>query len=203
MIFSPSFRRTMLVFCGLGLVAGSPARAQFFFPFFDNRPSRPPNAEMRRHPPHEIFRRESERSAARNKLHRPKLKEAERRLKSSNKATALAKAEAPAPAIVEGPPPPYEPQLLRLSELMGALSYLRDLCQAGDGAEFREKMARLLDAETHSETRKDTLAGAFNRGFDDYALTYRACTPSAREVISHYLDESGRIARDIASRSGG
>ena len=43
--------------------------------------------------------------------------------------------------------------------------------QAGDGAEFRDKMARLLEAEAHSEPRKETLAGAFNRGFGDYALT--------------------------------
>jgi uncharacterized protein (TIGR02301 family) len=108
----------------------------------------------------------------------------------------------PTPAPPE-PPPPYEPQLLRLSELMGALSYLRDLCQAGDGAEFREKMSRLLEAETHSETRKETLAGAFNRGFDDYELTYRACTPAAREIVARFLDESARIAKDVANRYGG
>jgi uncharacterized protein (TIGR02301 family) len=108
----------------------------------------------------------------------------------------------PTPTPVEAPPP-YEPQLLRLAELMGALFYLRDLCQAGDGAEFRDKMARLLEAEAHSEPRKETLAGAFNRGFGDYALTYRTCNASAKEVISHYLEESGRIARDIAGRYGG
>ena len=115
-------------------------------------------------------------------------------------------AATPAPAATPTPTetaPPYEPQLLRLAELMGALFYLRDLCQAGDGAEFRDKMARLLEAEAHTEERKATLAGAFNRGFGDYSLTYRSCTATAREVISSYLDESARIARDIASRYGG
>jgi uncharacterized protein (TIGR02301 family) len=116
-------------------------------------------------------------------------------------------AATPAPAVPTPTPtetpPPYEPQLLRLAELMGALFYLRDLCHAGDGEAFREKMARLLEAEAHSEERKATLAGAFNRGFGDYALTYRKCTPSAEEVIAHYLEESGRIARDVAGRYGG
>jgi uncharacterized protein (TIGR02301 family) len=116
-------------------------------------------------------------------------------------------ATTPAPAVPTPTPtetpPPYEPQLLRLAELMGALFYLRDLCHAGDGEAFREKMARLLEAEAHSEERKATLAGAFNRGFGDYALTYRKCTPSAEEVIAHYLEESGRIARDVAGRYGG
>ena len=108
----------------------------------------------------------------------------------------------PSPTPAETPPP-YEPQLLRLAELMGALFYLRDLCHAGDGEAFREKMARLLEAEAHSEERKATLAGAFNRGFGEYALTYRKCTSSAQEVIAHYLEESGRIARDVAGRYGG
>ena len=115
---------------------------------------------------------------------------------------AATPAPTPTPTPVETTPP-YEPQLLRLAELMGALSYLRDLCQAGDGAQFRDKMSRLLEAEAHTEERKAALAGAFNRGFGDYALTYRTCTSNATEVIAHYLEESGRIARDIAGRYGG
>lgn len=107
------------------------------------------------------------------------------------------------PTPAPTPPPPYEPQLLRLAELMGALSYLRDLCGAGDGAQFRDKMARLLDAEARSPERKETLAGAFNRGFGDYEMTYRACTPTARDIVARYLEESARIARDVASRYGG
>ena len=107
------------------------------------------------------------------------------------------------PAPAAEPPPPYEPQLLRLAELMGALSYLRDLCHGGDGGDFHDKMARLLDAEARTPTRKEMLAGAYNKGFGDYQLTYRACTTSAREIIGRYLDESARIARDIAGRYGG
>ena len=117
--------------------------------------------------------------------------------------TKAATPPAPAPAPVVEPPPPYEPQLLRLAELIGALTYLRDLCHEGDGAAFRDKMARLLDAEGRSEERKATLAGAFNRGFGDYQLTYRACTNSAQETVARYLDETSKIARDIATRYGG
>jgi uncharacterized protein (TIGR02301 family) len=108
----------------------------------------------------------------------------------------------PSPTPVAAPPP-YEPQLLRLSELMGALSYLRDLCRDGDGAQFRDKMAKLLEIEARTPERKELLAGAFNRGFGDFELTYRACTASARETIVNYLDETDRIAREVATRYGG
>jgi uncharacterized protein (TIGR02301 family) len=108
-----------------------------------------------------------------------------------------------APAPVIEPPPPYEPQLLRLSELMGALAYLREICGAHDSDAYRAKMASLLEAEAKSEARKDTLAGAYNKGFRDYELYYRVCTPAAREVIARYLDEAAKISNDVATRYGG
>jgi uncharacterized protein (TIGR02301 family) len=112
---------------------------------------------------------------------------------------ASATPEQPAP---EGPPPPYEPQLLRLSEILGALAYLRDVCGARDGDAWRAKMSALLDAEAKSQTRRERLAGAFNRGFRGYEVIYRTCTPNAETVITRYLNEGGRIARDINYRYG-
>jgi uncharacterized protein (TIGR02301 family) len=103
----------------------------------------------------------------------------------------------------EPPPPPYEPQLLRLSEIMGALAYLRDLCGAHDAEAFHAKMAALLAAEATTDARKERLAGAYNRGFQGYALTYRTCTPAAHVVIARFLDEAARVSRDLANRYGG
>ena len=117
---------------------------------------------------------------------------------------AAAPPAAPAPpAPAAEPPPPYQPQLLRLAEIMGALAYLRDLCGAGDGAQFRARMAALLEAQGQSETQRDLLAGAYNRGFEDYAITYRACTPAASEIVTNFLAETARLAGDVANRYGG
>lgn len=99
-------------------------------------------------------------------------------------------------------PPPYEPQLLRLAEMMGALAYLRDLCAAGDGDDWRDKMTVLLNAEAPSGARRDKLIASFNRGFRSYELTYRACTSNAQAMIQRYIDETGRITQDIAYRYG-
>jgi uncharacterized protein (TIGR02301 family) len=93
--------------------------------------------------------------------------------------------------------------LLRLAELMGALSYLRDLCGAHDAEAFHAKMASLLEVEARSETRKESLAGAYNNGFRGYELSYRVCTPAAREIIARFLDEAAKISTDVANRYGG
>jgi uncharacterized protein (TIGR02301 family) len=102
----------------------------------------------------------------------------------------------------EEPAPPYEPQLLRLSELLGALTYLQDLCGGQKGDIWRDKMTALMDAETQNETRRERLAGAYNRGFTGYELNYRECTPNAQAIITRFLNESGRIARDVTRRYG-
>ena len=123
-------------------------------------------------------------------------------------AKPTAPAAKPSPAAPQSPaqpdaPPPYEAQLLRLAELIGALTYLRDLCGDGDGADFRAKFADLVAAEGTTDARQQSLAGAFNRGFRDYELTYRACTPIAREIVARFLDEASRIAKDVATRYSG
>ena len=108
-----------------------------------------------------------------------------------------------APTAPAPPPPPYEQQLLRLSEMMGALAYLRDLCGAADGAEFRAKIKSLLDADGIDQSQRDLIAGAYNRGFEGYRLSYRICTPAAGEVIARYLAETERLSAELVSRYGG
>ncbi|WP_457798420.1 TIGR02301 family protein [Methylocystis sp. S23] len=98
--------------------------------------------------------------------------------------------------------PPYEGQLVRLSEVIGALAYLRELCGERDGEDWRGKMSALLDAEAPSGPRHDKYVAAFNRGFRGYELTYRACTENARTATTRYLDEAARISRDVTYRFG-
>jgi uncharacterized protein (TIGR02301 family) len=86
---------------------------------------------------------------------------------------------------------------------VGALTYLRDLCGQKDGADFRAKMAALLEAEGVDGQRRDLLAGAYNKGFRDYAASYRVCGPAANAVIERYLAETARLAADLVSRYGG
>lgn len=125
--------------------------------------------------------------------------------KSGSKAKAREQRPAPttaAPAAGTAPPAPYEPQMTRLAEVLGALAFLRDLCGAGDGEDWRAKMSSLVAAEAAEGGRREKLVGAFNAGFHGYELTYRVCTPNARRAIARYLDEAGGLARDITYRYG-
>ena len=108
----------------------------------------------------------------------------------------------PAPQPLEAPPP-YERQLLRLAEIIGALAWLTELCGDRPGDQWRQQMATLMDAEAATARRRERLAGSYNRGFRGYSAMHRRCTPSAQLVITRFLDEGGRIARDVANRFSG
>jgi uncharacterized protein (TIGR02301 family) len=107
------------------------------------------------------------------------------------------------PAEPEPPPPPYEKELLRLSEVMGSLAFLRALCATSDAGEWPKRMQALLESEGTTARRRERLAGAYNRGYRGYALTYRTCTPSATEAITRYLKEGETLSRNLAGRYGG
>jgi uncharacterized protein (TIGR02301 family) len=107
----------------------------------------------------------------------------------------------------EGPPaeplpPVYEEQLLRLSEILGALTFLRDLCGADDGAAWRDEMGGLLDAEQPTPVRRERLVARFNHGYETFHAVYLACTPSAELAIARYLDEGQRVAAELRERYG-
>jgi uncharacterized protein (TIGR02301 family) len=107
------------------------------------------------------------------------------------------------PPAPEAPPPPYEKELLRLSEIVGSLAFLRALCASTDATEWPKRMQALLESEGTTPGRRERLAGAYNRGYRGYALTYRTCTPSATEATARYLKEGETLSRNLAGRFGG
>ncbi len=108
----------------------------------------------------------------------------------------------PPPAAQPAPELPYDPDINRLAEVLGTLSFLRDLCGIKDGAVWRARMNDLMEAEGTSQERKERLAGSYNRGFYGYQITYRTCTPAARIAIDRLTDEGARLTRGITGRYG-
>ena len=105
-----------------------------------------------------------------------------------------------APARPQGGAAAFEGDLQRLSEILGALHYLRNLCGANEGQKWRTEMQALVDAEAPYGERRARMIASFNRGYRGYQQTYRACTPSADLVIRRYLEEGSKIAREVTAR---
>lgn len=121
-----------------------------------------------------------------------------------NPPTPTAAPPRPAAPVAPDPnaPPPYEPQIMRLAELLGALHHLRTVCQAPDANQWRDRLAALIEAEDPTPDRRDRLAGSFNASFRTWARSYRTCTPAARAASQMFLAEAAKIAADVKARYG-
>jgi uncharacterized protein (TIGR02301 family) len=95
---------------------------------------------------------------------------------------------------------PYDRDLERLSEILGALHFLRGVCNSGEGEKWRSEAKALIDAEAPSGNRRQQMVASFNRGYSGFEQTYHNCTPAADVVIHRYMEEGAKIARDITDR---
>ena len=112
---------------------------------------------------------------------------------------ALAAPVAPARAAED--PAPFEGALMRLSEILGGLHYLRGICSPNEGPKWRNQMQSLIDAEAPQGTqRRAHMMASFNRGYRGFQQAYRTCTPAADLAIRRYLDEGAKISRDVTAR---
>ncbi len=92
---------------------------------------------------------------------------------------------------------PYDAQIYRLSEILGAVHYLRELCGADEGQVWRNQMRDLVNAEGTSALRRARLVDSFNKGYRGYARTYRTCTKPAVLAINRFMEQGTSIAQAL------
>ena len=97
---------------------------------------------------------------------------------------------------------PYDDKLLRFSEVLGSLHYLRALCGANEGTKWRDAMNDLLVSEQPSPKRRARLVSRFNRGYRSLNQIYSNCTESALVASDRYRKEGVLLTSQITSRYG-
>ena len=105
-----------------------------------------------------------------------------------------------ASARAQDAPAPFDGDLQRLAEILGALHYLRGICGSNEGGKWRNEMQALVDAETPTGDRRARMIAAVNRGYNGVQQTYRTCTPAAVVAIRRYVKEGAKISRDLTAR---
>ena len=191
----------LLVLPALWLAMPQPAAAQGFFERLFGVPPRPQPGQPGQPVPQQPYRPQPQYRPPQQSPQQQRRPQPPQSQRPAAQQQPQQQAE-PAPAV-EPPPAPYEKELLRLAEIMGSLAMLRPLCSAPDATEWSRRMQVLLEAEGTTPGRRERLAGAYNKGYQAYALTYRVCTPSAQEASVRFLSEGEQLARNITGRYGG
>ncbi len=92
---------------------------------------------------------------------------------------------------------PYDDRLMRLSEILGAVHYLRELCGANEGQTWRERMREIVEAEGSSALRRARFTRSFNQGYQSYSKTHKVCTQTAQTAIGRFMNEGVQIAEGL------
>ena len=122
---------------------------------------------------------------------------------SSPTLAQTAKTDVPAPKPrISVLPPAYDDQMMRLAEILGALHYLRALCDSNEEQLWRERMTFLIANEEPTDERKARLIANFNKGFRGFREIYRECTPTAVTAANRYLRQGARLSAEIPDRYG-
>lgn len=101
------------------------------------------------------------------------------------------------PATAQGVDKPYDDRLMRLSEIVGAVHYLRELCGAKEGQAWRERMREIIEAEGSNALRRARLTRSFNQGYYSYSKTHKICTTTAQTAISRFMSEGVQLSEAL------
>ena len=121
-------------------ISTAPAGAQFLDFLFGSRPAAtpPPASGGKNTQPGKV------------KQHKPKTKKAAAKPAPDTKTV---------PAPETEPARPYDPEILRLAEILGALTYLDALCASNPHDDWRARMQALLQADAKTAARKSGSLG--------------------------------------------
>ena len=106
----------------------------------------------------------------------------------------------PAPARAQSSPSeitdarPYDDKLIRLSEILGAVHYLRELCGGNEGQVWRDRMRELIDTDKGSALRRVKLTKSFNHGYRSYRRTYQSCSAPAQATLAKFVAEGVELS---------
>lgn len=97
--------------------------------------------------------------------------------------------------------PRYDTSLLRLTEILGSLHYISNLCGL-ETEKWRERMNELIEAEKPDAARLAIFYAVFNDAYQSFAENYRQCTPAAIEAGNRYKQEGQRLTQELIKRYG-
>lgn len=105
----------------------------------------------------------------------------------------------PAPPADADEPAPFDTEMARLANVLGALHYLRNICGEA-GNQWRIEMDALMTDGRYEGERRRRMTAAFNDGYRAFSGTYVACSPRAAQAAEEYRREGSLLAARLATR---
>ncbi|MDO8289896.1 MAG: TIGR02301 family protein [Parvibaculum sp.] len=105
-------------------------------------------------------------------------------------ACAFTPAHARADALNDG--------LTRLSEILGKIHHLRDVCGANDGPLWRNKMIDMINAANLDPDKRQQMIAHFNDAYYDARTVFPKCSGEAAKQANLLFDEAENLAAQLS-----
>jgi uncharacterized protein (TIGR02301 family) len=102
------------------------------------------------------------------------------------------------PSLQPGGGQSYQSRLLRLSEILGALHFVRAQCEPAEDVRWRDRMQELIRLERPSTEQRNAMVVKFNDGYGDAKSRFSVCTDAARVYAANIAGEGETISRTLA-----
>ncbi len=90
--------------------------------------------------------------------------------------------------------------LTRLSQILGTIHHLRDICGANDGSLWRNKMIDMINAAKLDPDKRQALITHFNDAYYDARTGFPRCSDEAAKRANMLFDEAQRLASSLSDQ---
>ena len=90
--------------------------------------------------------------------------------------------------------------LTRLSQILGTIHHLRDICGANDGPLWRNKMIDMINAAKLEPEKRQALITQFNDAYYDARTDFPKCSGEAAKRANMLFDEAQRLASSLSDQ---
>lgn len=88
--------------------------------------------------------------------------------------------------------------LTRLSEILGTIHHLRDICGANDGPLWRNKMIDMINAAKLEPEKRQQMISHFNDAYYDARTGFPKCSGEAAKQANLLFDEAETLATQLS-----
>jgi uncharacterized protein (TIGR02301 family) len=114
-------------------------------------------------------------------------------------ASCAALAQESTPTLQRSQGETTQQRLLRLSELLGELHYVRSLCEPNDPGFWRDRMNEMIRLEKPPIQQRNNMINQFNAGYTSASYRFTACTAQAKSYASTAAREGQSIAQQLGT----
>ncbi len=88
--------------------------------------------------------------------------------------------------------------VIRISEILGALHHIEALCTKSTGMVWRVQMFAMLSAYSDNEDMHENMIQKFNESYYNFSSDHVYCSPLTKRIMTHMIEEGKTVSSHLS-----